>query len=77
MKVNLEKAKEIAHDKRRVVRAEKFAPLDVKATIPSEADQAEADRQVVRDEDAALQIKLSDAATVDELVAEMQAGGLA
>jgi len=36
--VNIDKAKAIAHDKRRAARAAEFAPLDIKATIPSEAD---------------------------------------
>lgn len=50
--VDLDKAKEIAHDVRRSVRNEKFAPLDIKATIPTEAEAAEAARQVIREEDA-------------------------
>ena len=40
--INIDKAKTIAHDKRRAARAAEFAPLDVKATIPSEAAAAEA-----------------------------------
>jgi len=35
--INMTKAKEIAHDKRRAARSAEFAPLDIKATIPSEA----------------------------------------
>ena len=35
--LNLNKAKEIAHEVRRAKRAEEFAPLDIKVTIPSEA----------------------------------------
>lgn len=68
MKVNLEKAKTIAHDKRRAVRAEKFAPLDIKATIPTEAGQAEVERQDVRDKDALLQIDIDACETADALV---------
>ena len=37
IKTNINKAKEIAHGVRRAVRSEKFAPLDIKATIPTEA----------------------------------------
>lgn len=64
IKVNVEKAKEISHGIRRSARAEEFQPLDVKATIPAEATQAEAERQVVRDKYAAIQAEI-DAATSD------------
>lgn len=67
--VDLDKAKEIAHDVRRSVRNEKFAPLDVKATIPTEAVAAEAARQVIRDEDALLQIHMDNASSAEELKA--------
>jgi hypothetical protein len=40
--INLDKAKGITHDIRRAKRAEEFAPLDIKATIPSESQAAEA-----------------------------------
>lgn len=65
--VNLNKAKQIAHDKRRSARAEEFAPLDVKATIPSEAVSAEAVRQTVREKYAAMQTQIDAANSVDEL----------
>ena len=42
IRINLDKAKAIAHDKRRAVRAAEFAPLDIEATIPAKADAAEA-----------------------------------
>jgi hypothetical protein len=67
--ININKAKEIAHEKRRAVRAEKFAPLDIKATIPSEAVAAEAARQAIRDEDAVLQTTMDNASSVEELKA--------
>jgi hypothetical protein len=69
IKINLDKAKDIAHEKRRSARAEEFAPLDIKATIPSEAQAAEAARQAVRDKYAALQDQMNAAQTVDELKA--------
>ena len=65
--VNLDKAKSIAHDKRRAIRAAEFAPLDIKATIPSEAAAAEAARQVIRDKYAAVQLDIDDATSVTEL----------
>jgi hypothetical protein len=53
--VNIDKAKQIAHEIRRDKRAQEFAPLDVKATIPSEAVEAESARQVIREKYAAIQ----------------------
>lgn len=69
IRINLDKAKAIAHDVRRAKRAEEFAPLDVKATIPSEAAAAEAARQAVREKYAALQEQIDAAATPDDLKA--------
>jgi len=60
--VNLTKAKAITHDARRVARAQEFAPLDVMATIPSEAVTAEAARAAIRTKYAEMQIAV-DAAT--------------
>lgn len=65
--VNLEKAKGIAHDKRRAARSAEFAPLDIKATIPSEAATAEAERQVIRDKYAQMQQKINAASSVEDL----------
>jgi len=65
--VNINKAKEISHNARRMKRAEEFQPLDVKATIPSEAAQAEAERQVIRDKYAAIQAEIDTAADENEL----------
>ena len=69
--INIDKAKAIAHDKRREARSAEFAPLDVKATIPSEAIVAEAARQVVRDKYAAMQTAIDSATTIDEIKAVM------
>lgn len=65
--INLDKAKGIAHDKRRVKRSEEFAPLDIKATIPSEATQAEADRQAIREKYAAIQVSIDEASDIQTL----------
>jgi len=67
IKINLDKAKDIAHEKRRAARAKEFAPLDVEATIPSRASQAETARQAIRNKYAAMQEQIDDAATVKEL----------
>jgi len=65
--VDMTKAKAIAHEKRRQARVEEFAPLDIKATIPTEAEAAEAARQVVRDKYATMQEQMDAATTPEEL----------
>jgi len=67
--INIDKAKSIAHDARRLARSAEFAPLDIKATIPSEATAAEAARQVIRDKYASMQTEIDAASTVEELKA--------
>ena len=67
IQINIDKAKQICHQKRRVKRSEEFAPLDVKATIPSEAEAAEAARQVVRDKYAEIQTAIDEADNVATL----------
>jgi hypothetical protein len=69
--INLDKAKAVAHDKRRAARAAEFAPLDIKATIPAEAATAEAQRQVVRDKYAAMQSAIDAASDVDAIKAAL------
>ena len=65
--INIDKAKDIAHTMRRAARAAEFAPLDVKATIPSEAAAAEAARQFIRDKYASVQTAIDAATTVDDI----------
>lgn len=72
--INIDKAKAIAHDVRRAARAEEFKPLDVKATIPSEAAAAEAERQAVREKYAEMQAAIDAAVAVDEIKAAMPQG---
>jgi len=67
--VNLNKAKEIAHEARRAARAEEFAPLDIKATIPAEAAVAEEARAAIRAKYATMQDQMDAATTVEELKA--------
>lgn len=71
--INLNKAKDIAHDVRRAKRAEEFAPLDIKATIPAEAAAAETARQAVREKYAEMQEAIDAATTPEEI---KQAAGL-
>lgn len=66
---DLVNSKGICHEKRRAKRAAEFAPLDVEATIPAKAAQAEAARQAIRDKYAAMQAAIDAAGTVDALKA--------
>ena len=65
--INIDKAKAIAHDKRREARSAEFAPLDIKATIPSEAVAAETARAVIRTKYATMQTTIDAATTVEEI----------
>ena len=68
--VNLDKAKVIAHDRRRAARAEEFKPHDdvIMKQIPGkDAQAAEAARQVIRDKYAALQAAMDATTTVEQL----------
>jgi hypothetical protein len=65
--IDVTKAKAIGHDMRRAARSAEFAPLDIKATIPSEASAAEAARQVIRDKYAAIQSGIDAATTPEEI----------
>lgn len=69
LEVDLIKAKEIVHDKRRVKRSIDFKPYDdiIALQIPgSDAVAAEAARQVIRDADAILQT------TIDGVINEAE-----
>jgi len=68
--INLDKAKGIAHDKRRAARAEEFKPHDevIMKQIPgNDMAQAEAARQAIRDKYSAIQNDINAAADVDTL----------
>ena len=69
--INIDKAKTIAHEKRREARTLEFAPLDIKATIPSEATAAEAARQAVRTKYASMQLAIDASTTINEIKAVM------
>jgi hypothetical protein len=70
--INIDKAKAITHDARRVARAAEFAPLDVKATIPSEAAAAEEARAAIRTKYADMQTTIDAAADVAALKTIME-----
>ena len=65
--IDLNKAKLIAHNKRRNARDEEFKPLDIQATIPLLADQAEAQRQSIRNKYAEIQTAIDATTTVNDL----------
>ena len=71
--INIDKAKTIAHDKRREARSAEYAPLDIKATIPSETVAAEAARALIRTKYAELQADIDAATTVEQLTARIVA----
>ena len=68
--INIDKAKEITHDKRREARAGEFKPLDEAITInianPDKVAQIEADRQMIRDKYVQVQLDI-DNATLEQL----------
>ena len=73
--INLDKAKDIAHDKRRKKREEEFQPYDniimkqIPGTDPTEAELA---RQEIREKYAILQEQINAAQTVDDLKQTIQ-----
>lgn len=67
--VDIQKAKELTHDRRRAKRAVEFAPLDIEATIPAKASEAEAKRQAIRDKYAGLQTTIDACSTPEQLKA--------
>ena len=72
--INMNKAKNIAHDVRRAARAKEFEPLDaiIMKQIPgNDAAAAEAERQKIRDKYAALQAQMDAAQTPEQLKALM------
>lgn len=65
--INIDKAKAIAHDARRTARSAEFAPLDVLATVPSEAVAAEQARALIRAKYADKQVAIDAATTVEQI----------
>lgn len=65
--INFDKAKTVTHDARRFARSAEFAPLDVKATIPSESVAAEAARAAIRTKYVDIQTAIDSAADVETL----------
>jgi len=72
--INIDKAKVIAHVKRRQAREEEFKPYDevIMKQIPgNDATAAEAARQAIREKYADMQTAIDAATTADEIKAAM------
>ena len=72
--INIDKAKDIAHQKRREARAEEFKPHDevIMKQIPGvDYTQAEAARATIRTKYAEMQTAIDSATTVDEIKSAM------
>ncbi len=67
IKVNIAKAQDIANGLRRAARSAEFAPLDIKATIPSEAAAAEEARAAIRAKYENMQAAIAAASDVASL----------
>jgi len=75
IKINMDKAKNIAHDMRRAAREKEFAPLDavIMKQIPgTSAQEAEASRQFIRDKYASIQSQIDAAQTPEEVKAALE-----
>ena len=70
--IDITKAKAITHDARRAARSAEFAPLDIKASIPSEAVAAEEARAAIRVKYAEMQTAVDAAADVAALKTIME-----
>jgi hypothetical protein len=72
--INIDKAKAIAHDKRREARTEEFKPHDeiIMKQIPGvDATAAEAARAVIRTKYTEMQTAIDEASTVDAIKSAM------
>ena len=68
--INLEKAKPIAHEKRRELRAKEFAPLDdlMAKRLPNvDLVEVEGQRWEIRSKYDVMQVAIDNAQTIDEI----------
>ncbi len=70
------KSKEICHDMRRAQREAEMKPLDIEATVPHLAADAEAKRAVIRAKHETMQIDIDASQTPEELKAILAREGL-
>lgn len=77
IRINIDKAKTVAHEMRRAKRAEEFAPHDevIAKRIPGVAEaEAEAARAAIRAKYADMQVAIDAASTPDEIKAALGTG---
>ena len=69
--INIDKAKNIAHDMRRAARDEEFKPFDevIAKQIPGQMEAAEAQRQLIREKYAVMQAQIDAATTAEDIKA--------
>ena len=75
--INIDKAKDIAHDKRRAARTEEFKPHDeiIMKQIPgADSTAAEAARAAIRTKYTEMQTAIDSASTVDAIKSAMPQG---
>jgi len=72
--INIDKAKTIAHNLRRVARAVEFQPYDdaIAKQIPGQAEGAETARAAIRTKYAAMQTAIDAATTTDQIKAVLE-----
>ena len=75
IRINIDKAKAVAHDMRRAARAEEFKPYDdaIAKQIPGQMDGAEAERQKIREKYAAMQAAIDAAQDVEAIKSALEA----
>ena len=69
---DIDKAKDIVHVQRRVKRKERFTPLDIQATIPDLAVEAESKRKIIRAENAKIKADVNKATTEAALITQLK-----
>lgn len=68
IRLNLDKTKNIAHDVRRQMRDDEFAPFDKIVSLQlAGKEEAEAQRVMIREKYAVLQANIDKATTLDEI----------
>lgn len=72
--INVNKAKDIAHNLRRAARAVEFEPYDnaIAKQIPGQMEGAEAARVAIRAKYTEMQTAIDSASTVDEIKAALE-----
>ena len=67
--INITKAKEVAHQKRRDARSKEFAPHDevIAKQIPGQSQQAEQSRQAIREKYIVIQQDIDASKNIDAL----------